>query len=472
MVFSDSIFLFVFFPIVLTIYYLLHITIRNYLVKNIFLFFVSIFFYAWGNFSFLPVILLSIIINYTAGRILGNAIDKKRKKIFLFVALAMNLGILFHYKYQVFVLSNIQNLLHTEWRLQSIALPIGISFFTFQGMSYIIDVYRGKVDVQKSFIALGLYISFFPQLIAGPIVRYETIEQQIKSRNENINLFSSGMMRFVVGLGKKVLIANNMAVAADYVFNGMANSSAVLTYWLGALAYTLQIYFDFSGYSDMAIGLGKMFGFEFEENFRYPYMASNITDFWRRWHISLSSWFRDYVYIPMGGNRCSESRHIWNLFIVWLLTGIWHGANWTFILWGMVYFVLLTIEKYGIKPWKWENKIIKFCYRLFTLFIVMVAWIIFRSENIHEAKIFIAMMFGIGASTVIDMAAVTIMHEFGMFFLIAVIASYPVAGIVEKFMGKRKFYAVCKTGWYVIVLVLSMIFVINGTYNPFIYFNF
>ena len=316
--------------------------IRKY--KNLVLLAFSILFYAWGEPAFVLVMLLSIFINY----LLGRLIDKYRNhdKALLWTSVLFNLGILFIFKYLCFTLQNISWLISKDFSSIKIALPIGISFFTFQAMSYVIDVYKKKVQVQKSLFNLGLYIALFPQLIAGPIVRYETIEKKIENRDENYDDFAEGTVRFIQGLAKKVIIANNVALVSDAAFETPINELSTAFAWLGAIAYSLQLYFDFSGYSDMAIGLGKMFGFHFLENFNYPYMASSITDFWRRWHISLSSWFRDYVYFPLGGSRVdSKARHIFNLFIVWLLTGIWHGANWTFIVWGLFYFILLVIEK-------------------------------------------------------------------------------------------------------------------------------
>ena len=355
--------------------------------KNLVLLAFSILFYAWGEPAFVLVMILSIIANYTFGRLIDKF--RNKDKLLLWLSVAFNLGILFIFKYLCFTLNNIGWLINKDFSSIKIALPIGISFFTFQAMSYVIDVYKKKVDVQKNLFNLGLYISLFPQLIAGPIVRYETIAKEIENRNENYDDFAEGTVRFIQGLAKKVIIANQVALVADAAFETPLNELSTAFAWLGAIAYTLQIYFDFSGYSDMAIGLGRMFGFHFLENFNYPYIASSITDFWRRWHISLSSWFRDYVYFPLGGSRVdSKSRHIFNLFVVWLLTGIWHGANWTFIVWGLFYFVLLVIEKQtGLdkkKVW-WGH--------IYTMFFVILAWVLFRSTNITSAYEYIKVMF-------------------------------------------------------------------------------
>ena len=355
--------------------------------KNLVLLAFSILFYTWGEPTFVLVMILSIIANYTFGRLIYKY--RNKDKLLLWISIVFNLGILFIFKYLCFTLQNIGWLINKDFSSIKIALPIGISFFTFQAMSYVIDVYKKKVEVQKSLFNLGLYIALFPQLIAGPIVRYETIAKEIEKRDENYDDFAEGTVRFIQGLAKKVIIANNVALVADAAFETPTNELSTAFAWLGAIAYTLQIYFDFSGYSDMAIGLGRMFGFHFLENFNYPYMASSITDFWRRWHISLSSYFRDYIYFPLGGSRVnSKNRHIFNLFVVWLLTGIWHGANWTFIAWGLFYFVLLVIEKQtGLDKKKaWYGHI-------YTMFFVILAWVLFRTTNISSAYEYLKVMF-------------------------------------------------------------------------------
>lgn len=468
MVFSDSTFIFVFLPVVLAIYFLLR---KHSMAKNLFLLLVSLGFYMWGNPQFVIIMLFSILINYVFAIIISIFITKKAlSRLLLAVVIIINLSILFHFKYQVFVSENLNDWFHTNIKIVDIVLPIGISFFTFQAMSYVIDVYRGTVKVQKNPLYLGLYIAFFPQLVAGPIVRYETIEEQITHRTESLLLFSEGMLRFITGLGKKVLLANNMAIIADFVFSNQAGSGSLLSVWLGAIAYTLQIYFDFSGYSDMAIGLGKMFGFEFHENFNYPYIAKNITDFWRRWHISLSTWFRDYVYIPLGGNRCTKYRQIFNLFIVWFLTGVWHGANWTFILWGMIYFFTLILEKYVIKPNQFQNRILKIFYRVFTLMIIIIAWVVFRANSIADAAQYLGEMFGVVKLPLYNAAAGMIMKEFGVFWIAAIIFSFPHSKIKEKL--NVHWAMIVKSVALVFVFLISIIYVVNGTYNPFIYFNF
>lgn len=342
MVFSSTLFLFLFLPLTLMIYYNPFVRSRKF--RNRCLLVASLFFYAWGEPFFVCLMLLSIAVGWACGRAMERAASRGQEKRILTAGVVFHVGLLFVFKYLTFAASQLGLLLHEDFSAIHIALPIGISFFTFQLLSYLFDIYYGRAKAQQSVLAVGLYIALFPQIIAGPIVRYETIEQQIEHRVENIADFSSGMMRFIYGLGKKVVIANYMGVVADNIFDG-GGSLSLATAWYGAFAYTLQIYFDFSGYSDMAIGFGRMFGFHFMENFNYPYISRSATEFWRRWHISLGTWFRDYVYISLGGNRVTRRRWGYNLFVVWALTGIWHGANWTFLCWGLWYFVLLLVEK-------------------------------------------------------------------------------------------------------------------------------
>ena len=376
MLFSSSVFLFLFLPVVLLVYYL---PLRRWRQgQNVFLLLASLGFYAWGEPWFVLVMLGSILANYGFGR-WGDACKRAGRTCAppLVTALAVNLGILFVFKYLTFTLG-ILNRLGAAFVIPGIELPIGISFFTFQALSYVLDVHRDRGEVQRSPLKVGLYISFFPQLIAGPIVKYETVAQQIDHRKEIWADFSAGCSRFIVGLGKKVLLSNQLAVVADRAF-GQGDGLSASFAWLGALCYTLQIYYDFSGYSDMAIGLGKMFGFHFLENFNYPYISRSITEFWRRWHISLSTWFRDYVYFPLGGSRVnSKAKHIRNLFVVWLLTGIWHGASWNFIAWGLYYFVLLTIEKNFLLKYLKKGKVWPHIY---TLFFVVLGWGIFTANQ-------------------------------------------------------------------------------------------
>ena len=381
MLFSSSVFLFLFLPGVLIVYYLLLRPWRQ--AQNIFLLLASLVFYAWGEPWFVLVMMLSIAVNYGFGLWVDRDGRRGGARLPVVLAVLFNLGILFVFKYLTFTLS-ILNRLGAAFVIPGIELPIGISFFTFQALSYVLDVKRGRGQVQRSPLKVGLYISFFPQLIAGPIVKYETVADQIDHRRETWEDFSAGCARFIVGLGKKVLLSNQLALVADRAFLLEGADKLTTSFaWLGALCYTLQIYYDFSGYSDMAIGLGKLFGFHFLENFQYPYLSQSVTEFWRRWHISLSTWFRDYVYFPLGGSRVSSrGKHIRNLFVVWLLTGIWHGANWTFLAWGLFYFVLLVLEKYGHLGRGWPEV----CRWLFTFLMVNFAWVVFRADGLGRRR--------------------------------------------------------------------------------------
>lgn len=385
MLFSSEIFLFVFLPCTLFVYYVLLHKSRQ--LQNIFLALISLFFYAWGEPYFVLIMLGSILCNWWFAIMVDrHRDDATYVRLIITGMLVVNLGIMFVFKYLMFTLENVNILLGSGISVPTIALPIGLSFFTFQAISYVIDVYRQNGEVQKNPMNVALYISFFPQLIAGPIVRYQTVAEQIKNRKETVADFSEGCTRFILGLSKKVLLSNNFALIADAAFT---EGELTLHFaWVGAIAYTLQIYYDFSGYSDMAIGLGKMFGFHFLENFDYPYVSKSISEFWRRWHISLGSWFRDYVYFPLGGSRVkSKTRLVFNLFVVWFLTGIWHGANWTFIVWGLMYFILIALEKLT----RFEKKL-GVLGHVYSMFFVVIGWVIFRAENIGQAVQYIATM--------------------------------------------------------------------------------
>lgn len=469
MLFSSITFLFGFLPLVVIAYYTLLKNKRR--LQNIFLFLVSILFYAWGEPTFVFAMLLSILLNYWFGMLIGkHRGDRALAKGVLATAVFFNLLLLFVFKYLAFSITTLNQLHILSLGVPDIALPIGISFFTFQAMSYVIDVYRGEQH-QTSLLNVGLYISFFPQLIAGPIVRYATVADQIENRKESAEAFYEGAERFVIGLSKKVLLANTLAVVADTVF---ARDIADLSWapaWIGAIAYTLQIYFDFSGYSDMAIGLGKVFGFQFLENFNYPYISTSITEFWRRWHISLGTWFRDYLYFPLGGSRVgSKARLLLNLLLVWLLTGIWHGANWTFILWGMLYFVLLAVEKLtGINKKK-DRASMPFRY-LYTIVFVILGWVLFRSPSVEFALRYIQTMFNF-SNGAYNSVAWFYLKENLLCFAIAIVASTPVPKyILEKRPAGPLGEGIVMSALYLAFLV-SVIYVVKGTYNPFIYFNF
>ena len=442
MVFSSGVFMFAFLPGLLIMYY----AVKNREIRNYILLVASLLFYAWGEPVFIFIMSASILANWLISLIMSKS---ARPKLWLTLAILIDVLLLGVFKYAGFITENL------GMTRVNIALPIGISFFTFQMMSYVFDVYYGNSEAQRNPLYVALYISFFPQLIAGPIVRYNQIASEITERHENFDNFSEGVRRFIYGLGKKILLANFVAQVADNVFGYIINPSVSMA-WFGALSYTLQIYFDFSGYSDMAIGLGLMFGFHFEENFNYPYTARSVTDFWHRWHISLSTWFRDYVYIPLGGNRVAHSRHLLNLFAVWLLTGIWHGANWTFILWGLLYFALLVIEL--------ETKIIP--GHVVTMLCVILAWVIFRCETVGKGLGFIASMFGMKGNALYDAGFVEYVKGTWLLMIFAVIGVFPAAG---KFLHGHKWI---ESAWLSAVLVVSVLEIVGSSYNPFIYFNF
>lgn len=469
MLFPSEVFLFVFLPFVLAVYYIFLRKTKE--LKNIFLLAASLFFYAWGEPVYVFLMMGTILLNWIYGIAVFKLQDKKRAaRGVLALMVLTNIGILGWFKYSVFFMLQVNRFLHTEFPVPEVELPIGISFFTFQAMSYVFDVYRKKGRVQYNPLRVGLYISLFPQLIAGPIVRYETIAEQMEYRKENWTDFSKGVTRFCIGLGKKVLIANNMAVVADAAFNlliGGEFQASIAMAWLGAISYTLQIFFDFSGYSDMAIGLGQMFGFHFEENFNYPYIAKSISDFWRRWHISLQTWFRDYVYFPLGGSRVSKPRLVLNLFVVWALTGIWHGANWTFLAWGLMYFVLLTMEKltgFHKKSYWWGH--------LYTLLFVMIGWVIFRSSGMGNAFTYIKAMFGIGAKGVVDSAVGAYLIQNGIYYLLALLGCFPLLKKLEAKWQDSKIWQMGYTVCVLLAFLVSVSFIMNQAYNPFIYFNF
>lgn len=467
MVFSSTTFLFLFLPAVLILYY--NPIIKSLTFRNAILIFSSIFFYAWGEPFFVILMLASIFLNWLFGLGVAKFKDNCQSKARLFVGLSViaNLGMMFVFKYLTFTLKNINILFSTNLDTLDIALPIGISFFTFQAMSYVIDVYRGNGAVQKNPFNVALYISFFPQLIAGPIVRYQTIANQINFRKETFDDFSNGVYRFMLGFCKKVLIANNVAVVADGIFGN--SEISVATAWVGAIAYTLQIFFDFAGYSEMAIGLGKMFGFHFLENFNYPYISKSVSEFWRRWHISLGTWFRDYVYFPLGGSRVKKkSRLIFNLFVVWLLTGVWHGANWTFVVWGLLYFVLLAFEKLTNFPEK-----IKFFNYIYTMLFVIIGWVLFRSDSIADALSYIKTMFFMSGAQLFDEKAIFYLDNYKFYLAAGLLASFPIMPkIKEKIKISKTVYETVASLALLITFIISLTFTIKGSYNPFIYFNF
>lgn len=466
MVFSSTIFLCVYLPLVLLGYYICPKKGRN-----LFLLIVSLVFYAWGEPKYVFLMIFSILVNYIFGRLMDkNRGRQKRMKLLLVLSVVIDLGLLSVFKYTDFVITNINAIFGANFDLLNIALPIGISFYTFQAMSYTIDVYRDDVRVQKNLIDFGMYITMFPQLIAGPIVRYADVQDQLADRSVTTVDFSEGVMRFVVGLGKKVLLANQMGAVWSDIY-ALGGDVSTLMAWTGAIAYTFQIYFDFSGYSDMAIGLGRMFGFKFPENFRYPYQSVSITDFWRRWHITLSTWFKEYLYIPLGGNRRGLARQALNLLIVWSLTGFWHGAGWNFVMWGLYYFVILFIEKLFLL--KALDKLPKFFRHVYALLLIIIGWVIFASDDVSVLLPFLGSMFGANGA-IGGMDVYTLLTK-AVLLIICCIASTELpkklflsaAGAMNE---KAAF--TLKSVLTIALLALSMILLIGDSYNPFLYFRF
>ena len=468
MVFSSILFLFYYLPIVLTIYF---ISPRKY--RNLVLFLSSLFFYAWGEPRYIWIMLFSTVVDYTCGKRIhfyktGDQINKA--KLWLSLSLFANLGLLGFFKYSDFLIQNVNNLLSTSIPLLGFALPIGISFYTFQTMSYTIDVYREETEVQNNIISFGTYVTLFPQLIAGPIVRYKTVAHEIDNRIESFDLFGQGVKRFILGLGKKVLLANSIGLIWEGISAGDISSLPTLTAWIGILAFAFQIYFDFSGYSDMAIGLGKMFGFNFLENFNYPYTSKSITEFWRRWHISLGTWFKEYLYIPLGGNRVSKLLNIRNILIVWMLTGIWHGASWNFALWGLYFGIILILEKFILM--KYLEKLPSFFRRLYTLSLVLISWVIFAFDSFSDGFQYIGRLFNSRSGGLLDGNSIYLLYTNIILFLVLIIAS---TSIPKTLWEKRniKFKAIIIENVYLLfTLVLSIAYLVDQSYNPFLYFRF
>ena len=468
MLFSSLTFLFIFLPILTLIYYL-----SNNKYRNVILLIASLLFYAWGEPKYIFLMLISIFVNYVLALIIEKYFDKKVfKRIILIASLLFNIGLLFYFKYLDFGISIINNIPNVHFKLHNIALPIGISFYTFQILSYVVDVYKGEVKAQKNIITLGTYIALFPQLIAGPIVRYSTVEEQLQSRTLSFDKLSCGIKRFIIGLGKKVIIANNMALIADTLFNSVSVLDfSWITILVAVLAYTFQIYFDFSGYSDMAIGLGKMFGFDFLENFNYPYVSRSITEFWRRWHMSLSTWFRDYIYIPLGGNRCSKIRCIFNIFVVWITTGIWHGANWNFIIWGLYFFLLLMFEKLFMG--KILSKVPKLISWIYSFVLINIGWLIFRIEDLDKLINISRNLFTLKKGNIIvDVANNYYLINNIPYFIFAIIFSFPIVKFISSKIKNELVKNIIGNILLIFILLFSIVLLINNSYNPFIYFRF
>lgn len=466
MVFSSTIFLCVYLPLVLLGYYICPKKGRN-----LFLLIVSLVFYAWGEPKYVFLMIFSILINYVFGRLMDkHRENKKRLKLMLVLSVVIDIGLLSVFKYTDFIITNVNAIFGANFDLLNIALPIGISFYTFQAMSYTIDVYRNDVRVQKNLIDFGMYITMFPQLIAGPIVRYADVQDQLAERSVTTADFSEGVMRFVVGLGKKVLLANQMGAVWSDIYALGGDVSALMA-WTGAIAYTFQIYFDFSGYSDMAIGLGRMFGFKFPENFRYPYQSVSITDFWRRWHITLSTWFKEYLYIPLGGNRRGLARQALNLLIVWSLTGFWHGAGWNFVMWGLYYFVILFIEKLFLL--KALDKLPKFFRHVYALLLIIIGWVIFASDDVSVLLPYLGSMFGANGA-IGGMDVYTLLTKAALLVICCIASTELPKKLFLSAAGamNEKAAFTLKSVLTIALLALSMILLIGDSYNPFLYFRF
>ena len=453
MVFSSILFLFYFFPIVFIVNKLLP---KKY--KNLWLFFASLFFYAWGEPIYILIMLFSTFFDYTNGRLMVGASDKK-KKLILINSIVVNLGILFFFKYSDFFIK-VVNEFGFNIKPLNLALPLGISFYTFQTLSYTIDCYRGRVNIADNIVDFGLFVTSFPQLIAGPIVKYIDVEKELKERDDSLNSYNVGMRIFIEGLFLKVLLANKFGE----IFNSFtfADASSKTLIFLKLVAYSLQIYFDFAGYSKMAIGMGRMLGFHFPENFNYPYISKSITEFWSRWHMTLSSWFKEYVYIPLGGNRVGKARHIFNIFVVWFLTGFWHGADYNFILWGMYFFVVLILEKYFFL--KILEKAPKFISRIYTLIIIMFSWVLFTSTDLKDIGAFFT---SLGSKPFFSGEITSFLLQYGILFIIGILFSTP----KPKEMFEKQKEAV-QIVVLTIVFILSIAALVAGNYNPFLYFRF
>lgn len=456
MIFSSITFLFYFLPLVLLLYYL----VPN-KVKNLVLLLSSLIFYAWGEPKYIILMIFSSIVDYTIAIIIDKYRGKIQSKIALCCSVLINLSLLFFFKYTDFFIEISNSIFSTNFDLLNLALPIGISFYTFQTMSYSIDVYRGDAPVQKRFISLATYITIFPQLVAGPIVRYQTVAEQMNERKHSISKFEDGVYRFCLGMCKKVILANNIGLIWNSVKVLEFSEISLLTAWLGICSFGLQIYFDFSGYSDMAIGLGKMFGFDFIENFNYPYISKSITEFWRRWHMSLGQWFRDYVYIPLGGNRKGTKRWLLNIFIVWMLTGLWHGAYYNFVLWGIYFGLILLIEKLYI--YEKLSKLPNFVQHFYVLFLVSMSWVLFEVMNVNDIFIYIKSM--IINANIID-STFTYLFISNLFIIVfSILSATP---IFEKYISNK----LIKKSIVLIGFIISICFLIDASFNPFLYFRF
>jgi alginate O-acetyltransferase complex protein AlgI len=461
MVFSSLLFLFLFLPAVLALYY-----VSPWRIKNLILFLSSLVFYAWGEPVYIVIMLLSTITDYGFGLLLSRPkLTTIQRKWIVVSSVVINLGLLSYFKYADFLIQNINELLGTHIPLTDLPLPIGISFYTFQSMSYIIDVYRGTSKAQRNWIDFGTFVALFPQLVAGPIVQYNTVAEQLRERSVDIPMFAEGVRRFIIGLAKKVLLANNIGLLWHTISSSNLDSMPALTAWLGIIAFAFQIYFDFSGYSDMAIGLGLMFGFRFNENFNKPYISQSITDFWRRWHISLSSWFRDYVYIPLGGNRRGLGIQVRNILIVWLLTGIWHGASWNFLFWGLYFGIILIFEKW------WGLQLLSHLPRwvrhLYAIVLILIGWVLFAFEELPLVFSYLQAMLGLNRQPLWNSTTLYFTYTNAILLVVLTLAS-----MSKKLPKRMESSSIPSLMWYGILFFLSVAYLVDATFNPFLYFRF
>ncbi|MCR8644244.1 MBOAT family protein [Paenibacillus sp. N1-5-1-14] len=467
MVFSSLIFLYWFLPVTIAIYY-----VSPRAVRNVILLLASLVFYAWGEPIYIGIMIFSTLFDYTNGLLIDKYRSRKKLARFIFISsIAVNLGILGFFKYYGFLIENINSLLGLHIPITSLPLPVGISFYTFQTMSYVVDVYLNKYPVQRNLIAFGTYVTMFPQLVAGPIVQYGDIAKQLKDRPMTLDKFGSGAELFIRGLAKKVLLANNIGLLWTSVHQTPMAELTVLSAWLGIVAFTFQIYFDFSGYSDMARGLGKMFGFDFKENFNYPYVSRSVTEFWRRWHISLGSWFREYVYIPLGGNRGGIKLQLRNLMIVWFLTGFWHGASWNFIVWGLYFGLFVTMEKLFLL--RWLQQLPRILAHVYTLMIVMIGWVIFEMGSLSSAFSYIQTMFGMGNHSLSNEASwYGLSTNLFLLIILALCATPYPRKLMMWLQSKFRVVDFAIPVMYLGFLMVSTAYLVNETYNPFLYFRF
>lgn len=464
MVFSSIPFLFFFLPACLILYFIISNRFKNYVLLVF-----SLIFYAWGEPIYIFLMIFSTLVDFLNGRMLAKNNNAKTRKRFLFIAIFINLSLLGVFKYADFVVDIINNFFNLNIVPLNLSLPVGISFYTFQTMSYSIDVYRKTVEPETNYFRYLTYVSMFPQLIAGPIVRYETINKELHERKISFNQVGDGFYRFLTGLYKKVLLGNTIGKLNATIMASNISNQSILTLWLGIIAFALQIYFDFSGYSDMAIGMGKMLGFSFNENFNYPYISQSITEFWRRWHITLSSWFKDYVYIPLGGNRCRTILNIRNIFIVWFLTGIWHGASWNFIFWGLYFGIILLIEKYCLK--NILSKLPGFVKHFYAILLILIGWVIFSIEDLSLLGNYLKNMFNIG-HPIIDNNFMYYITNYGLLIILGIFFSLPIwKNIVEKYQNKKVFEIIINVV-YVLLFFITVCYLVSDTYNPFMYFRF